>query len=104
MDERMLISPSRQRWIVISVAFSSFIVVLDAYIVNVSLPAIARYFNVGTSDVVHVIVAYLLIITSSLLLFGKLSGKFGFKRFSTRLLPFHRWLSSLRDFSYSWHS
>lgn len=81
MNERMLINPSRQRWIVISVAFSSFIVVLDAYIVNVSLPAIARYFNVGTSDVVHVIVAYLLIITSTLLLFGKLGDRFGFKKF-----------------------
>jgi EmrB/QacA subfamily drug resistance transporter len=81
MDESSLISPSQQRWILISIAFTSFIVALDTYIVNVSLPAIARYFNVGTSDVVNVMVAYLLVITSTLLLFGKLGDRFGFKKF-----------------------
>ena len=80
MSESMLTSPTRQRWILISIAFTSFIVALDTYIVNVSLPAIARYFNVGTSDVVNVMVAYLLVITSTLLLFGKLGDRFGFKK------------------------
>ena len=81
MSETILISPSRQHWILISVAFTSFIVALDTYIVNVSLPTIAHYFNVGTSHVVNVMVAYLLIITSTLLLFGKLGDRYGFKRF-----------------------
>ena len=105
MNESMLISPSRQRWILISVAFTSFIVALDTYIVNVSLPAIAHYFNVGTSDVVHVMVAYLLIITSTLPLFGKLGDRFGFKKFFVLgFCFFHRRLSFLRDFPYPWHS
>ena len=81
MNKSSETSYAQQRWIVISVAFASFIVVLDAYIVNISLPAIAHYFNVSTSDVVHVIVAYLLIITSTLPLFGKLGDRFGFKKF-----------------------
>lgn len=81
MSESMLTSPTRQSWILISIAFTSFIVALDTYIVNVSLPAIARYFNVGTSDVVNVMVAYLLVITSTLLLFGRLGDRFGFKKF-----------------------
>ncbi len=81
MSEGTLTSSTQQRWILISIAFTSFIVALDTYIVNVSLPAIARYFNVGTSDVVNVMIAYLLVIASTLLLFGKLGDRFGFKKF-----------------------
>ena len=77
----MQLNPSRQRWILISVAFTSFIVALDTYIVNVSLPAIALYFKLSTGDVVYVMVAYLLVIASTLLLFGKLGDRFGFKKF-----------------------
>lgn len=83
MNEVISASPTQQRWIVISVTFASFLVVLDTYIVNVSLPSIAHFFNVSTSDVVRVVVAYLLIITSSLPLLGKLGDKFGFKRLLT---------------------
>jgi DHA2 family metal-tetracycline-proton antiporter-like MFS transporter len=81
MSENMIINPSRQRLILVNVAFTSFIVALDTYIVNVSLPSIAHYFNLGTSNVVYVMVAYLLVIASTLPLFGKLGDKFGFKRF-----------------------
>ncbi len=72
-DKRM------QTWIVISVAFASFMAALDTYIVNVALPTIAHYFNVGTSDAALVTLAYLLIITSTLPIFGKIGDRIGFK-------------------------
>jgi EmrB/QacA subfamily drug resistance transporter len=72
-DKRM------QLWIVISVAFASFMAALDTYIVNVALPTIAHYFNVGTTDAALVTLAYLLIITSTLPIFGKIGDRIGFK-------------------------
>jgi EmrB/QacA subfamily drug resistance transporter len=71
---------SQYRWIVLSVAFAAFMSKLDTYIVNVSLPTISKYFNVGTSEVSRVILVYLLVLTSTLLLFGRLGDKFGQKK------------------------
>ena len=79
MSGRIVEDKSWQTWIVISVAFASFMAALDTYIVNVALPTIAHYFNVGTSDVALVTLAYLLIITSTLPIFGKLGDRIGFK-------------------------
>ena len=71
---------SRQRWIVFSVAFAAFMVVLDDYIVNISLPTIAHYFNVSTGTVVYVTIAYLLFMTATLPIFGKIGDRVGLKR------------------------
>lgn len=66
--------------IVLSVAFASFMVRLNNYTVNVSLPAIAEHFNVGTGQASRIVMSYLLIITSTLLLFGKLGDRTGLKK------------------------
>ncbi len=79
MSGHIIEDRNRQTWIVISVAFASFMAALDTYIVNVALPTIAHYFNVGTSDVALVTLAYLLIITSTLPIFGKIGDRIGFK-------------------------
>lgn len=71
---------SMYRWMAISVAFANFMARLDTYIVNISLPTISRYFNVTTGEVSRVILIYLLVSTSTLLLFGKLGDRFGLKR------------------------
>jgi len=76
----MIENRSQQRLIVISVAFSSFMARLNNYTVNVSLPTISRDFNVGTGEASRIVMSYLLIITSSLLLFGKLADRLGLKR------------------------
>lgn len=76
----MIENRSQQYLIVISVAFSSFMARLNNYTVNVSLPTISRDFNVGTGEVSRIVMSYLLIITSSLLLFGKLADKVGLRR------------------------
>ncbi|MGD0658333.1 MAG: MFS transporter [Syntrophorhabdales bacterium] len=70
----------RDLLIVISVAFASFMAGLNSYIVNISLPIIASRFNTGTGDASAVILAYLLVNTSSLFLFGRLGDRLGLKR------------------------
>lgn len=50
------------------------------YIVNISLPSISNYFHLGTGEVSRIVVSYLLIITCTLLLFGKLGDRFGLKK------------------------
>jgi EmrB/QacA subfamily drug resistance transporter len=70
----------RIRWIVFSVAFAVFMVRLDGYIVNISLPTLARNFHVGTSEASWVILSYLLVVTGSTLIFGKLADRIGLKK------------------------
>ncbi len=78
--EETVTDKSRQYLLVISVAFSSFMARLNNYTVNVSLPAIAEDLHIGTGEASRIIMSYLLIITSSLLLFGKLSDRMGLKK------------------------
>ncbi len=80
MEDRLVTDKSTQLWIVISVAFCSFMSRLNNYIINISLPTIAENFGIGTNEVSRVVVVYLLIITSTLLLFGRLADKIGLKR------------------------
>jgi len=78
--QKMITNRSQQFLIVISVAFSSFMARLNNYTVNVSLPTISHDFNIGTGEASRIVMSYLLIITSSLLLFGKLADRVGLKR------------------------
>jgi EmrB/QacA subfamily drug resistance transporter len=66
--------------IVISVAFSSFMSGLNYYVVSISLPTIANQFNAGTGEVSPVILAYMLVSTSSLFVFGRLADRIGLKK------------------------
>ncbi len=80
---RMSSQPDRTaafRWIVVTVAFGAFMSKLDSYIVNISLPTIASRFNVTTAKVSWVVLVYLLVSTSTLLLFGKLGDRFGLRK------------------------
>jgi EmrB/QacA subfamily drug resistance transporter len=78
------VRPSREAsgyWgIALSVAFAAFMTKLDTYIVNITLPTIARYFNVGTSDASHTVIVYLVVGTSTLLFFGRLGDRFGLRK------------------------
>jgi EmrB/QacA subfamily drug resistance transporter len=77
----MVYSQSRRYfWIVISVAFASFMARLNNYTVNISLPTMAQFFGVSTGEVSRIVMSYLLIITSTLLLFGRLGDRIGLKR------------------------
>jgi len=67
-------------WIVISVLFAAFMSKLDVYIVNISLPTIAKYFKTSPTIASRTILAYLIIGTSTLLFFGKLGDRLGQKK------------------------
>jgi len=63
-----------------SVALGSFMSALDASVVNISYPQIMNYFGIPQETVEWVITAYLLVICSVLLFFGRLSDLYGQKR------------------------
>jgi EmrB/QacA subfamily drug resistance transporter len=79
-EETMMQTKKGLFLIVLSVAFASFMVRLNNYTVNVSLPSIAEHLDIGTGQVSRIVMSYLLIITSTLLLFGKLGDRIGLKK------------------------
>ncbi|MCX5751101.1 MAG: MFS transporter [Candidatus Saganbacteria bacterium] len=67
-------------WLVFNAAFILFIVKIDAFIVNVSLPTIARSFGLNLAEVSSIVVVYLLLLTNTMLIFGKLEDRLGVKK------------------------
>ncbi len=63
-----------------NVCFAAFMATLDSYILNVSLPTIARSYAISMGVVSLVVLGYLLSLTSTSLIFGKLSDTLGLKR------------------------
>ncbi len=74
------IDGSQSRRILFCIAFASFMVNLDTYIVNISLPTIAAAFHCDTSAVSWVSMAYQLTVTGFLLVFGRLGDRYSIKR------------------------
>ena len=68
-------------WITFAlVAVGTFMIMLDASIVNISLPSIARTFHTPIGGAIEwVIIAYLVTIAATLLTFGRLSDMVGRK-------------------------
>lgn len=66
-----------------TISIASFMVNLDTFIVNVSLPTIAESFNTNTSNISWIVLSYNLMVVSLLLVFGKLGDKIGLKRMFT---------------------
>lgn len=66
--------------ILFSIAFATFMVNADSYIVNISLPVISGYFKVDTEAVSWVVMSYQLTVTALLLVFGTLGDRIGIKR------------------------
>jgi len=72
MSEFIVTNTSKQRWILVSVAFAVFMPNLGINIVNISLPVISKHFSVSIGMVSRVVLVYFLVLSSSLLGFGKL--------------------------------
>ncbi len=71
----------RRRWLVLSaVSVGTFMATLDGSIVNIALPSIAQAFGIDLATVEWVVVAYLLVIGSLLLPFGRLGEVLSFRR------------------------
>ena len=73
--------PGGGKWAVLGlVAIGTFMTALDASIVNISLPSIARTFHAPIDGAVQwVVIAYLVVIAATLLTFGRLSDLVGRK-------------------------
>jgi len=71
------------------ISLGSFMAYLDISIVNVSLPTMAKFFQVGTSSVFWVILIYVIVLGSFVIAFGKLTQQKGYKKiFLTGVLIF----------------
>ena len=79
MEQHSAAMSKQDLWITLNVAFAGFMVSLDHYIVNICLPAIAKDLSVGTSEVSRVVLAYFVVMASTLLVFGKLGDRIGFR-------------------------
>ena len=80
MKDTIVTDKARQRWIIFSISFVSFMVSVDTYIVNISLPTIAESFHVSTGEISWIILSYLLAVTGTLLIFGKMGDRYGLKK------------------------
>ena len=71
---------SKRKWWILSVAAAGVLLsTIDASIVNIALPTIGEQFNTSVQTTAWVTISYLLVITATLLVFGKLSDLFGQK-------------------------
>ena len=70
-----------RKWLILtSVSLGSLMATLDGSIVNIALPAIQADFGIGLTTIEWVVVAYLLVVGSLLLPFGRLGEVLTFKR------------------------
>ena len=70
-----------RRWLVLSaVSVGTFMATLDGSIVNIALPSMAHAFSIDLAAVEWVVVAYLLVVGSLLLPFGRLGEVVSFRR------------------------
>ena len=70
-----------RKWLILStVSIGTFMATLDGSIVNIALPQVQSAFGISLDTVEWVVVAYLLVVGSVLLPFGRLGELIGFKR------------------------
>ena len=73
-------SSAAGRWVLVATVLGSGLVMLDASVVNVALPTIARDFGVGLASLQWTVNAYTLTLAGLLLLGGSLGDHFGRRR------------------------
>lgn len=78
MDQE--ISDARWKKIIFTVGIGSFMATLDSSVVNISLPQISTYFHASMSVIEWVVMAYLLVISSLLLTYGRFGDMYGHKK------------------------
>ena len=80
MEDYIVTDKGKQNWIMWIVSLTVFMFSLDYSMVNISLPVMAGYFGSTIASVSRIPLAYLLVVTSTVLLFGKLGDIKGFKK------------------------
>jgi EmrB/QacA subfamily drug resistance transporter len=74
------VPPDRRPWALLAASLTTFMVMLDANIVNVALPAIQRDLGLTTGGVEWVVSGYLLTYAAFMLVGGRLADAFGRRR------------------------
>jgi EmrB/QacA subfamily drug resistance transporter len=67
-------------WLLVAVMVGTFMGPFDASVVNISLPTLTQVFGVDVTTVEWIVVAYLLVVSTLLLTFGRLGDILGTKR------------------------
>lgn len=80
MGAALIQEKSKQNWLIAVTSAAVFMFSVDYSMVNISLPSIAVYFKATIGHVSRIPLAYLLVVTSTVLLFGKLGDIIGFKK------------------------
>jgi len=71
---------SRHGLILLLISLASFMGALDATIVNISLPTMSKYFQTDVATVSWVAMAYLLVLSGTLITFGRVADIRGYKK------------------------
>ena len=89
MKECLIEEKRKQNLVIAVISASVFMFSVDYSMLNISLPTITTYFNATIGSVARLPLAYLLVVTSTVLLFGKLGDVLGLKKiFTTGLVIF----------------
>lgn len=80
MQDHIVTDKRKQNWIIAIVSVSVIMFSVDYSMLNISLPSIAKHFSATIAHVSRLPLAYLLVVTSTVLLFGKLGDILGFKK------------------------
>ena len=76
-----IVTDNKNRFfLVVSLCLVHLLLGLDINIVSISLPVLSQSFSISINEVSRVVWIYFLVVTSFLLLFGKLGDRFGFKK------------------------
>ncbi|NTW28913.1 MAG: MFS transporter [Coriobacteriia bacterium] len=67
-------------WILASVAAGNFMSALDCSVVNVVWPVIGEAFHASVASIEWVVIIYLLVVSGTLLMFGRIGDMFGHKK------------------------
>jgi EmrB/QacA subfamily drug resistance transporter len=70
----------QQKIIIAGVSLASFMCMLDAYIINISLPVMADFFNVTSSQISRINLAFFLVLAAGIPIWGMLADKMGLKK------------------------
>jgi len=69
------------QWLILLlISLASFMGALDATIINISLPTISKYYQCDIATVSWVAMSYLLVLSSTLIMFGRVADIRGYKR------------------------
>jgi EmrB/QacA subfamily drug resistance transporter len=80
MRARVFAKENRKWWILASVSFALFMIMLDNTVVNVALPTIQKDLGIGVSELEWVVTGYALSFAVLMLTGGKLADMFGRRR------------------------